>query len=75
MAPTAINQQKFRFYLEGETVKVKAGFGPFCKVDKGIVICHFEIGSGRQLWNKKERVVFFRIGVDRRLNLWHYNGG
>jgi nitroreductase len=52
MAPTAINQQKFRFYLEGETVKVKAGFGPFCKVDKGIVICHFEIGSGRQLWNK-----------------------
>jgi nitroreductase len=50
MAPTAINQQKFRFYLEGEEVRVKAGFGPFAKVDKGIVICHFEIGSGRQIW-------------------------
>ncbi|MBQ6622454.1 MAG: nitroreductase [Mogibacterium sp.] len=47
MAPTAINQQKFSFERDGERVTVKAGRGPFAKMDLGIVRCHFEIGAGR----------------------------
>lgn len=47
LAPTAINQQKFKFTLhDGNKVSVKAGFGPYSKVDLGIVKCHFEIGAG-----------------------------
>ena len=47
LAPTAINQQKFFFTLQGEKVSAKAGFGPFSKVDLGIAKYHFELGSGR----------------------------
>lgn len=48
LAPTAINQQKFVFELTpDEKVKVTASFGPFSKVDIGIVKRHFEIGSGK----------------------------
>lgn len=47
LAPTAINQQKFKFVLhDGDRVGVKAGFGPYSKVDLGIVKYHFEIGAG-----------------------------
>lgn len=47
LAPTAINQQKFKFVLhDGDRVSVKAGFGPYSKVDLGIVKYHFEIGAG-----------------------------
>lgn len=47
LAPTAINQQKFKFALhDGNRVSVKAGFGPYSKVDLGIVKYHFEIGAG-----------------------------
>lgn len=47
LAPTAINQQKFRFTLhEGNRVSVKAGIGFYSKVDLGIVKYHFEIGAG-----------------------------
>ncbi len=46
LAPTAMNQQKFRFELQ-ENGKVKAiAGGPFGKVDLGIAKYHFEIGSG-----------------------------
>ena len=49
LAPTAINQQKFKFTLhEGNRVSVKAGFGPYSKVDLGIVKYHFEIGAGTE---------------------------
>ena len=49
LAPTAINQQKFKFELAGDhTVTAKAGaFGTCLKIDLGIVKCHFEIGAGR----------------------------
>jgi hypothetical protein len=48
LAPTAINQQKFKFSLNDDgTVSVKYGFGPCNKIDLGIVKLHFEIGSGR----------------------------
>ncbi len=55
LAPTAINQQKFKFSLNDDgTVSVKTGFGPCIKIDLGIVKLHFEIGSGRGrqlVWN------------------------
>ena len=48
LAPTAINQQKFRFDREGNTVKAKAGrIGSCLKIDLGIVKCHFELGAGK----------------------------
>lgn len=54
LAPTAINQQKFRFTLEGDTVTAKALFGtPQTKIDLGIVKCHFEIGSGHSFRNNR----------------------
>ena len=46
LAPTAMNQQKFRFTLNGNTVSVKAGTGFYTKVDLGIVKYHFELGAG-----------------------------
>ncbi len=47
LAPTAINQQKFKFELKsGNKVSAKAGFGPYSKVNLGIVKYHFEIGAG-----------------------------
>ena len=49
LAPTAINQQKFKFDLKpGNRVSVKAGIGPYAKVDLGIVKYHFEIGAGKK---------------------------
>ena len=49
LAPTAINQQKFKFELKpGNKVTAKNGFGPYSKVDLGIVKYHFEIGAGTE---------------------------
>ena len=47
-APTAVNQQKFRFLRNGETVTVKATGGVYSDVDLGIVKYHFEVASGRK---------------------------
>lgn len=48
LAPTAMNQQKFMFTLDGGKVSVKAGKGFYTKLDLGIVKYHFEIGSGKE---------------------------
>ena len=49
LAPTAINQQKFAFHLDGNKVSAKAGvIGSNLKVDLGIVKCHFELGAGKE---------------------------
>ena len=48
MAPTAMNQQKFVFSLEGNTVSAKAGIGFYTKVDLGIAKYHFVLGAGRE---------------------------
>ena len=48
LAPTAVNQQKYRFYTDGETVLAKAGFGPCTKIDLGIAKFHFELGAGKE---------------------------
>lgn len=46
LAPTAMNQQKFRFTLTGNTVQAQAGRGFYTKTDLGIVKYHFEVGAG-----------------------------
>ena len=49
LAPTAVNQQKFRIEQSGNTVTAKAGrFGTQLRVDLGIVKCHFELGAGKE---------------------------
>ena len=50
LAPTAMNQQKFYFELNGNTVKASAGFGFYTKVDLGIAKYHFETGTGKNGW-------------------------
>ena len=47
LAPTAVNQQKFRFELIGDLVRATTGWGFYSKVDLGIAKLHFEIGSGK----------------------------
>lgn len=47
LAPTAVNQQKFRFSLEGDRVRAKAGSGTLTRMDLGIAKLHFELGSGK----------------------------
>lgn len=47
LAPTAMNQQKFMFTLDGRKVSAKAGKGFYSKIDLGIAKYHFEIGAGK----------------------------
>ena len=50
LAPTAINQQKFKFeYLGDNNVKATSGIGAFTKIDLGIVKYHFELGAERKI--------------------------
>ena len=49
LAPTAVNQQKFKFILhDGNKVETKTGFSMagYTNIDLGIVKCHFESGAG-----------------------------
>ena len=52
LAPTAMNQQKFKFFLKDDKVDVKTTGGFYSKIDLGIVKYHFEImvGKERCLW-------------------------
>ena len=56
LAPTAMNQQKFLFSLNGEKVTVKSTGGFYSKVDLGIVQYHFEIGSGRKIFGTSSEI-------------------
>ena len=50
LAPTAVNQQKFMFSLDGDEASVRVkGLGSYTKVDLGIVAYHFEAVTGREL--------------------------
>ena len=51
LAPTAMNQQKFKFERNGDKVKAKAGLGFYSKTDLGIVKYHFELGAGKDIFN------------------------
>lgn len=46
LAPTAVNQQKFHFTLDGNRVIAKTLLGFYAKIDLGIAKYHFEIGAG-----------------------------
>ena len=49
LAPTAVNQQKFRLTLSGKKVTAKHGLiGSCLKIDLGIVKCHFELAAGKE---------------------------
>ena len=48
LAPTAVNQQKFKFVRDGSRVSVLAGRGICAGIDLGIVKYHFEIGAGKE---------------------------
>ena len=49
LAPTAMNQQKFRFELRADgTVRAACGSGFYTKLDLGIVKYHFEAASGKK---------------------------
>ena len=49
LAPTAVNQQRFRLERDGDRVAAKTGrIGTQLKVDLGIVKCHFELGAGKE---------------------------
>ena len=52
LAPTATNQQKFRFELLGDKVHATTAWGFFANMDLGIVKYHFEIGAnvGHDIW-------------------------
>lgn len=43
LAPTAMNQQKFKFIYENGEVKFKAGSGFYTKIDLGIAKYHFDV--------------------------------
>ena len=45
LAPTAMNQQKFRIILSSGNVEIVSTGGFYSKVDLGIVKYHFELGS------------------------------
>lgn len=49
LAPTAMNQQKFYFSLDGNTVTATAKKGIYTKLDLGIVKYHFETLSGHNI--------------------------
>lgn len=51
LAPTAMNQQKFKFSRAGDKVNAKAGIGFYTKIDLGIVKYNFEIGAGKDSFN------------------------
>ena len=49
LAPTAINQQRFKFSRDGNTVFAKAAtLGPCLKIDLGIAKAHFELIAGKE---------------------------
>lgn len=48
MAPTALNQQKFKISLNGNNAVITAGRGVMTKIDLGIVKYNFEAASGHK---------------------------
>lgn len=45
LAPTARNQQKFKFHYDNGIVELTSGSGIYSKTDMGIVKYHFEVGA------------------------------
>jgi nitroreductase len=56
LAPTAVNQQKFKFILHpGNVVEAKALFSMmgYAAIDLGIAKYHFELGAGKENFQMK----------------------
>ena len=54
-APTAMNQQKFKFVLSSDNkVKLRYGLAFYGNVDKGIVKYHFELCAGKENFSWEE---------------------
>lgn len=51
LAPTAMNQQKFKFTYDNGAVHAKAGVGFYSKIDLGIAKYHFELGAGKKFFD------------------------
>jgi len=50
LAPTALNQQKFKFeYIDDNNVKAISEKGAMTKIDLGIVKYHFELGANKKI--------------------------
>lgn len=49
LAPTAMNQQKFKFMIKNDQVEAIATGGFYSKIDLGIVKYHFEAVSGHKV--------------------------
>jgi nitroreductase len=45
LAPTAMNQQRFTFELDGNVVHADPGFGPYTRIDLGIAKSHFDLAA------------------------------
>lgn len=48
LAPTAMNQQKYKFTLNGNRVAAESGKGFYTRIDLGIAKYHFEAGAGKE---------------------------
>lgn len=48
LAPTAVDQQKFTFTLNGDTVTSKPGVGFYTDMDLGIAQYHFDTATGKR---------------------------
>lgn len=51
LAPTAMNQQKFKLLYNNGEVIAKANIGFYSKLDLGIVKYHFEVGANKKVFN------------------------
>lgn len=49
LAPTAMNQQKFKFIYNNKKVTAKSGTGFYTKIDLGIAKCHFELAAEQKI--------------------------
>ena len=55
LAPTALNQQKFSFALDGDVVDARvSGLGVMTDIDLGIAKLHFELGAGAGAFTWKD---------------------
>lgn len=54
LAPTAMNQQKFRLRSSGDSVSIRPGLGYCTKIDMGIVKYHFELAAGTKNFHWEE---------------------
>lgn len=53
LAPTAVNQQKFFFSLDGERVTAVPGKGFYTDMDLGIAMYHFDAATGKSNFGMK----------------------